>query len=115
MIGLAKRFGVNREKVDWSMEAVKRAGDFETDRSIAEIELRRALEPKWRSLIGRFTTLPEGVKFLVDMRAEMLSLQKRNDAVKGLSLDLRTMLSAWFDIGFIGVSSDRLGFASLPS
>jgi malonyl-CoA decarboxylase len=101
LIGLAKRFGVNREKVDWSMEAVKRAGEFETDRSIAEIELRRALEPKWRSLIGRFTTLPEGVKFLVDMRAEMLSLQKRNDAVKGLSLDLRTMLSAWFDIGLL--------------
>ena len=101
LIGLAKRFGVNREKVDWSMEAVKRAGDFETDRSIAEIELRRALEPKWRSLIGRFTTLPEGVKFLVDMRAEILSLQKRNDAVKGLSLDLRTMLSAWFDIGLL--------------
>jgi malonyl-CoA decarboxylase len=46
LIGLAKRFGVNREKVDRSMEAVKRAGDFETDRSIAEIELRRALEPK---------------------------------------------------------------------
>jgi malonyl-CoA decarboxylase len=28
-------------------------------------------------------------------------LQKRNDAVKGLSLDLRAMLSAWFDIGLL--------------
>ena len=101
LIGLAKRFGVNREKVDRSIEAVKLAKDPETDRTIAEIELRKALEPDWRSLIGRFTTLPEGVKFLVDMRAEILSLQKRNNAVKGLSLDLRTMLAAWFDIGLL--------------
>ena len=67
----------------------------------AEEELKIALQPTWRVLLGRFTTLPDGVKFLVDMRTEMLSLEKAYPEIKILSNDLRSMLSAWFDIGLL--------------
>ena len=67
----------------------------------AEEELKIALQPTWRVLLGRFTTLPDGVKFLVDMRTEMLSLVKTYPEIKILSNDLRSMLSAWFDIGLL--------------
>ena len=101
LIELGKRYGVDRKRVDESIDTITQVGSSEPERSAAEEKLRRALEPRWRSLIGRFTTLPEGVKFLVDMRAEMLSLQQTEESVAYLSGDLRLMLSAWFDIGLL--------------
>lgn len=96
---LAGEFDVDRGAVDAAMLAVQEADD-ET-RSAAEGALREALEPRWRALLGRFTTLPEGVKFLVDLRAEMLTMAREDKAIKALSDDLRTMLGAWFDIGLL--------------
>lgn len=97
---LAMGFGVDREGVDQAIDAVQAAADDKA-RHDAEARLRSALEPRWRALLGRFTTLPEGVKFLVDLRAEMLPMARDDIAIKALSDDLRTMLSAWFDIGLL--------------
>ena len=98
--GLATGFDVDRTQVDLAIEAVRTAAD-EPTRYAAETQLRLALEPRWRVLLGRFTTLPEGVKFLVDLRAEMLTMTRENAAIRALSDDLRRMLSAWFDIGLL--------------
>jgi malonyl-CoA decarboxylase len=97
---LAERFDVDREAVDTAMEAASGAGDDKA-RRIAETRLREALEPRWRRLLTRFTSLPEGVKFLVDLRAEMLPQARENPAVAELSADLRQMLAAWFDVGLL--------------
>jgi malonyl-CoA decarboxylase len=97
--GLADDFGVDREAVDQAIADVQAA--VGEGRHAAEARLRQALEPRWRALLRRFTTLPEGVKFLVDLRAEMLSMAREDAAIKALSDDLRTMLSAWFDIGLL--------------
>ncbi|MDE0811654.1 MAG: malonyl-CoA decarboxylase, partial [Alphaproteobacteria bacterium] len=91
---------VARDEVDEAIEAVRAAAD-DGARNGAEVRLRKALEPRWRALLGRFTTLPEGVKFLVDLRAEMLSMARDDAAIKALSDDLRMMLSTWFDIGLL--------------
>jgi malonyl-CoA decarboxylase len=96
---LAKGFGVDREGVDQAITEVQDAD--ESARHAAEAHLRQKLEPRWRALLGRFTTLPEGVKFLVDMRAEMLVMSRDDSAIKALSDDLRMMLAAWFDIGLL--------------
>jgi malonyl-CoA decarboxylase len=75
-------------------------------RAAATAALRRALEPPRLRLLTQFTTIPDGIKFLVDLRAELLApeLQKHRDAdaaLAGLEADLRTLLAAWFDIGFL--------------
>ena len=98
---LAADFDVNRHLVDEKIKLVKNSSDNKTLRLKAEEELKIALQPTWRVLLGRFTTLPDGVKFLVDMRTEMLSLEKAYPEIKILSNDLRSMLSAWFDIGLL--------------
>lgn len=98
---LAADFDVNRQLVDEKIKLVKHSFDNKTLRLKAEEELKIALQPTWRVLLGRFTTLPEGVKFLVDMRTEMLSLVKAYPEIQILSNDLRSMLSAWFDIGLL--------------
>ena len=79
---------------------VATAGDGE-ERATANATLRRVLEPPRLRLLTQFTSLPEGPKFLVDLRGVLLK-RKRGDAMlEALDADLRGLLAAWFDIGFL--------------
>jgi malonyl-CoA decarboxylase len=85
-------------------QAASRLADAAGDpsaRAAATAALRRALEPPRLRLLTQFTTIPDGVKFLVDLRAELLALRDSDAALAGLEADLRTLLAAWFDIGFL--------------
>lgn len=101
LVEVATRFNVDRREINEAASNLLEVGSEMSIRMEAEEKLKKALEPRWRSLLGRFTTLPEGVKFLVDMRAEMFSVIKKNTEVETLSNDLKSMLSAWFDIGLL--------------
>ena len=48
------------------------------ERAAAQADLRRALEPPRVRLLTQFTTIPNGVKFLVDLRAELLALRNES-------------------------------------
>ena len=61
----------------------------------------------------QFNALPEGVKFLVDRRAELLQLARHDPLLRGLEDDLRRLLANWFDIGFLELK--RIGWESLRS
>jgi malonyl-CoA decarboxylase len=67
----------------------------------AERALRAATVAPRVNLLTQFTSLPDGVKFLVDMRARLLALEVENPALQSLDEDLRTLLASWFDIGFL--------------
>src|SRR3546814_755266 len=97
---LAEEFGPDREQVAAAVEALGKA-DGEEARRGAERGLRKALEPRWRRLLTRFNALPEGVKFLVDLRAELLSMAKDSAELSDLNSDLRELLAAWFDVGLL--------------
>src|SRR5205085_7769042 len=71
------------------------------ERSAAERALRAALVPPRLNLLRQFNALPEGVKFLVDLRAELLGFGGRDPVLRGLADDLRDLLANWFDIGFL--------------
>lgn len=66
-----------------------------------EAELRNALEPPRMKLLTQFNELPQGVKFLVDMRAELLRLRREHPKLVPLEADLKRLLSAWFDVGLL--------------
>jgi len=59
------------------------------------------LEPPRITLLRQFNALPDGVKFLVDRRAELLDLGVGDPLLKGLEDDLKRLLANWFDIGFL--------------
>ena len=80
------------------------------ERVAAERELREALEPPRITLLRQFNALPEGVKFLVDRRAELLELGRHDALLRGLADDLRRLLANWFDIGFLELQ--RIGWES---
>ena len=94
LLTLANEYGLPREA---AMAAVDkwRAGK-EPARA-----LRRALEPPAVRLLREFVGVPQGVKFVVDLRAELLALGRTDAAAKALSEDLRPLLGAWFDVGFL--------------
>src|SRR4051794_7311807 len=64
---LARDFDVERAAVDRAVEVFHAASDPLT-RAEAERALREALEPGRLRLLTQFNALPEGVKFLVDLR-----------------------------------------------
>ena len=66
-----------------------------------EAQLRSALEPPRTKLLTQFNELPQGVKFLVDMRAELLRLRQGHPNLRPLEADLKRLLSAWFDVGLL--------------
>ena len=71
------------------------------DEAAAEVRLRRATVSPRRRLLQRFSVLPEGIRFLVDMRAEMLPQLKANQRLEALDVEMEYMFSTWFDVGFL--------------
>jgi malonyl-CoA decarboxylase len=96
---LANDFEVDHAEIDRRCAALAKATG--ADRRAAEITLRAALLPPRVRLLRQFNALPEGVKFLVDRRAELIELTDSDPAMRGLAADLRELLADWFDIGFL--------------
>jgi len=97
---LAGEFAADHAAVDAAIAVVQAAGG-EAARQHAEADLRRALLPPWQRLLTGFNALPEGVKFLVDLRADIIRLGKGDAALGRLETDLKDLLASWFDIGFL--------------
>jgi malonyl-CoA decarboxylase len=97
---LAENFDVNHEAVDAAVEDLQIA-DEPVSRKKAEAALRKVLEPPRVKLLTQFNGLPEGVKFLVDMRADLIGPARNDLALKGLEQDLKGLLTTWFDVDFL--------------
>jgi malonyl-CoA decarboxylase len=77
------------------------AADDPAERATAKAALRRALEPPRLKLLTQFTSIPDGRKFLVDLRGDLLKVRGSDKLLTALDADLRGLLAAWFDIGFL--------------
>ncbi len=97
---LGGEFDTNRESVNAAIAGITELDDW-SGRGNAERVLRAALDPPRRRLLTQFNALPEGVKFLVDMRAELLEIKQDDPALGALEDDLKDLLTSWFDIGFL--------------
>ena len=71
------------------------------DEAAAEVQYRRATVSPRRRLLQRFSVLPEGIRFLVDLRAEMQPFLKRDKRLQALDVEMEYMFSTWFDVGFL--------------
>jgi malonyl-CoA decarboxylase len=98
---LATDFDADRAGIDRAVEELRKADGSAGARIKAERRLRAALEAPRVKLLTQFNALPEGVKFLVDLRAELLSGAKGDPAMGALDDDLKHLLAAWFDVGFL--------------
>ena len=97
---LAAEFGVERAKVEQAIESYRAAAD-EPARLKAERALRRSLVTPGMRLLTKFNALPEGMEFLVDMRADLLALASDDPELRALDEDFRHVLATWCDVGFL--------------
>jgi malonyl-CoA decarboxylase len=71
------------------------------DEGQAEIGLRRALASPRARLLQRFAIDPDGMRFLVDLRAELLPHLKGDRRLLPLDAELEHLFSTWFDMAFL--------------
>jgi len=93
-------FDVDTAVLEAALAAFKDAPDAGS-RFTSAHELRSALEAPWVKLLTQFNSISGGVKFLVDMRADLLEMLDRDAAFARIDADLRDILTSWFDIGFL--------------
>lgn len=97
---LASEFDLDHQKLTQLTQAHAEATTL-NEKLKLEMELRQALVPPRATILRQFTALPDGFKFLVNMRADLLPLIGKDANLKGLEFDLKSILSSWFDIGLL--------------
>ena len=71
------------------------------DEAAAEVRLRRATVSPRRRILQRISVRPEGVRFLVDLRAQILPHLRAHPTLRALDIEMEYMFSTWFDVGFL--------------
>ncbi len=97
---MSEMFTADPEKVK-SAQAKYAAAVGTPDEAAAEVQYRRATVSPRRRLLQRFSVLPEGIRFLVDLRAEMQPYLKQDRRLQALDVETEYMFSTWFDVGFL--------------
>jgi len=97
---LVDDFGVDDSALDQATEVMRTAEGPDSRRDAAR-NLKRALIPARVKLLTQFNGLPEGIKFLVDLRAEVRDALAEAPDLAPLDTDMRELLGAWFDVGLL--------------
>ena len=97
---MSEQFGPDPKKVKAAREHYELAHGT-PDEGPSEIRLRRALVSPRTRLLQRFAAFPEGMRFLVDLRAELLPHLKGDKRLVPLDAELETLFSTWFDVAFL--------------
>ncbi|HYN38519.1 MAG TPA: malonyl-CoA decarboxylase family protein, partial [Rhodospirillales bacterium] len=97
---LATDFDLAPDAAEAALAALK-AADTVDERRQARGALRRALEPPRLQILRQFSSLPQGVKILVNLRAELMPLARKDPLFAALDDDLKALLATWFDVDFL--------------
>lgn len=97
---IALEFGPDPAKVAKAHAAYQKAVGT-PDQWKAEAAMRVAMRSSRIRILTQFNAIPQGVKFLVDLRADLLRYLENDRELAVLDRELESRLSAWFDVGFL--------------
>ena len=98
MLGLlVDEFGPDERRVNRAIQEYLDASGAARRR--AESRLRLALGSPRIRIVKQFNLLPDGVKFLVDLRADILRYLRAQPELEPLDDELYSLFGSWFDIG----------------
>jgi malonyl-CoA decarboxylase len=97
---LSERFGPDAQALR-AARARHEAAAGTPDEGPAEAQLRRALASPRARLLQRVTIDPDGMRFLVDLRAELLPHVRGDHRLVPLDAELEHLFSTWFDVAFL--------------
>ena len=99
---LVDNFSVDRELVKTTARQLLETADDHSFQQVAS-RMRETLVSPQQSLLRQFNALPQGIKFLVDLRADLLTFLASQPKLTTLDHDLKSLLATWFDVGFLSV------------
>jgi malonyl-CoA decarboxylase len=97
---MSEQFAPDAHKVKAAREHYEAAMGT-PDEGVAEIRMRKALVSPRTRLLQRFAVFPEGMRFLVDLRADLLPALKGNKRLLALEAELENLFTTWFDVAFL--------------
>ncbi|MBS0452084.1 MAG: malonyl-CoA decarboxylase [Proteobacteria bacterium] len=95
---MSERFAPDAKKIQAAREHFDAAADGSSQ---AEVRLRRALVSPRTRLLQRFAVAEPGLRFLVDLRAELLPQLKGDARLMPLEAELEHLFATWFDVAFL--------------
>lgn len=96
---LAQDYGPDRAALARAAEAVAQA-DAQSFPAARQLLVKALVSPRL-ALLRQFNGLDQGVKFLVDLRADLLRLRHGHLEFAALEGELHDLLASWFDVGFL--------------
>lgn len=97
---LAEHFDTNPTELKVAMQALQTATNQQR-KTDAELILRAALVPPRMQLLKTFNTLPDGFRFLINLRADLIPIRSNSPALYKLDIDLKQLLANLFDINLL--------------
>jgi malonyl-CoA decarboxylase len=97
---LAKKFNPDKNKIDEKITEYKENQDSESSYKF-EQDLVKILESPRSKILKQFISLPDGLKFIVDMRSDVLKLKGQYKSLNSLEKELKSILYTWFDVDLL--------------
>lgn len=97
---IATEFGPDPEAVRPAIRAYLESPTPAARRQ-AEARLRETLISPRNRILTQFNALPEGVKFLVDLRSDVLRYAQEDPDLALFEQEIAALLASWFDVGFL--------------
>lgn len=96
---LALDFGTDRAAIREQCQRYLATDD--ADCGPIEETLRDLLISPRLKLLRQFNTLPQGIKFLVDLRKDLLTFCRVDEQLIPLDREIKRLLATWFDVGLL--------------
>jgi malonyl-CoA decarboxylase len=97
---MSEHFGPDAKKVMAAKEEYTQAFGTQEE-GAAEIKLRRSLVSPRTRLFQRFAAFDGGLRFLLNLRSELLPHLKTNKRLVALDAELENLFSTWLDVAFL--------------
>ncbi|MDG7052734.1 MAG: malonyl-CoA decarboxylase [Wolbachia endosymbiont of Alcedoecus sp.] len=97
---LAEKFNLNKAEIDEKIKEYRENQNPELNYKF-EQDLIKVLESPRSKILKQFISLPEGLKFIVDMRSDVLKLKNRYKELNRLESELKSILLSWVDVDLL--------------
>ncbi|MFP3035971.1 MAG: malonyl-CoA decarboxylase [Wolbachia sp.] len=97
---LAEKFSLNKAEIDEKIKEYRENQNPELNYKF-EQDLIKVLESPSSKILKQFISLPEGLKFIVDMRSDVLKLKNQYKELNRLESELKSILLSWVDVDLL--------------
>ncbi|NSX83532.1 Malonyl-CoA decarboxylase, partial [Wolbachia endosymbiont of Atemnus politus] len=97
---LAEKFNLNKAEIDEKIKEYKENQNPELNYKF-EQNLIKILESPRSKILKQFISLPEGLKFIIDMRSDVLKLKNQYKELNRLESELKSILLSWVDVDLL--------------